>query len=178
MTRITRTPTVAGAPKASDEWRTPQALYDALDAEFGFHVDLAANAENALHQIYLGPGGVEDDSLVASWHEVASVGYLNPPYSAALIGRFVKKAAQEAQHGFTTVMLVKHDPSTRWWEWTRSAVEIREVQGRVPFVTADGVTKAGAMFPSAVVVFRPQPGIVRGQPRRVVWTYRLPKGPA
>jgi len=35
-----------------------------------------------------------------------------------------------------------------------------------------GVTKTGAMFPPAIVVFRPQPGIVRGDPRRVVWTYR------
>lgn len=84
----------------------------------------------------------------------------------------MRKAAEEARHGFTTVALVKYDPSTLWWGATRSAVEIREIPGRVPFLKADGTSAAGAMFPSAVVVFRPQPGVMRAQPRRVTWTWR------
>lgn len=168
--------------KASDEWRTPTALFEALDREFAFWLDLAATSDNKLVDAYLGPGSAHgEDALAVSWMDVymsagfsmhEPAGFLNPPYSAALIGPFMRKAAEEAVAGFTTVALVKYDPSTRWWEWTRSASEIREIKGRVPFTQADGTTKAGAMFPSAVVVFRPQPGIVRAQPRRVVWDYR------
>ncbi len=193
MKRIQRAASVPGQPKASDLWRTPPALYAALDAEFGFGVDLAASADNRLHSRFLGPGSViGEDALSVGWasrqeqayrdraeEEPTSLvgpGFCNPPYSAALIKRFARKVAEEAAAGFTTVMLVKLDPSTQWWAWMRFAVEIREIDHRVPFLAADGVTKAaGAMFPSAVVVFRPQPGILRAQPRRVVWSYRPAK---
>lgn len=67
--------------------------------------------------------------------------------------------------------LVPYTPDTRWWQHTQQAAEIREIPHRVPYLRADGVTKTGAMFASAIVVWRPQPGIVRGDPRRVVWTY-------
>lgn len=159
--------------KASDEWRTPIDLFLALDSEFTFGVDLAARDSNALLPRWFGPGSeCAEDALYASWLDWGHTGFLNPPYSAALIGPFMQKAAEEAARGFTTVALVKLDPSTRWWAWTRFAVEIREIKGRVKFLKADGVKKAGAMFPSAVLVFRPQPGILRAQPRRVVWSYR------
>lgn len=157
---------------SSDHWRTPPDLFAALDREFTFQVDLAANAENHLLSVYLGEGGQADDALSTPWAEVARFGFLNPPYSAALVKRFVDKAAAEAMQGFTTVALLKYDPSTQWWEATRTATEIREIQGRVPFLKADGSSAGGAMFPSAVVVWRPQPGIVRAQPRRVTWTWR------
>lgn len=174
MKQITRTASVEGEPKASDLWRTPLDLFAALHAEFRFMVDLAADADNALLRIWLGQGGVAGDALVASWMAlpIASPGFLNPPYSAALIARFVEKAAHEASQGFTTVALLPCDPSTRWWQFTRSATEIREIPHRVGYLKADGTSKAGAMFPSCVAVFRPQPGILRAQPRRVVWSYR------
>lgn len=177
MKQITRTASVEGEPKASDLWRTPPELFAALDAEFAFTVDLAASLENALCDCFLGPGagpGLSEDALAVSWvdENLGRRGFLNPPYSAKLIVRFVEKAAREAAAGFMTVALLPCDPSTRWWQFTRSAVEIREIPHRVGYLKADGTTKAGAMFPSCVVVFRPQPGIVRAQPRRVVWTYR------
>lgn len=179
MKRITKGASVAGEPKASDLWRTPPDLFAALDREFEFGLDLAASAENALVRLYLGPGGLADDALTTSWaaHNVGP-GFLNSPYSAALIAQFIEKAALESDRGFTTVALTPFDPSTRWWQWTRRATEIRAIPHRVGYLKADGTTKAGAMFPSCVVVFRPQPGIVRAQPRHVVWTYRLPKGSA
>lgn len=176
---ITRAVAPAGQAKPSDHWRTPPVLFEALDREFAFRIDLAANAENHLVPVWFGPGSpVRDgeDALTASWSDFGHcAGFLNPPYSAALIGRFMDKAALEATRGFTSVVLAKYDPSTQWWNATRSAWEIREIQGRVPFLKADGTGAAGAMFPSCVVVFRPQPGIIRAQPRRVVWSYRQPK---
>lgn len=170
--QIRRTKHTPGQPKASDHWRTPRDLFLALHAEFGFQVDLAANAQDRLVDRWLGPDGLAPDALTVSWSEFGRRGFLNPPYSSALIAAFMAKAAAEAREGFTTVALTPYTPDTQWWQQTQHAAEIREIPHRVPYLKADGVTKTGAMFPSAIVVFRPQPGIVRGDPRRVVWTYR------
>jgi phage N-6-adenine-methyltransferase len=161
--------------KATDEWRTPPALYGALLAEFDFDLDLAATSANAMQGRWLGPGGLAEDSLTVPWRDHGRCGFLNPPYSAKLIGPFMQKAAESSRDGFTTAALVKLDTSTQWWEWTRAATEIRVIPHRVPFLKADGTSKAGAMFPSAIVVFRPQPGLLRGQPRWVVWSWLAPK---
>jgi len=94
----------AGAPKASDLWRTPCELFLALHAEFGFQVDLAANAQDRLLDRWLGPGGLGEDALSATaWMEYGRRGPLNPPYSSALIKAFLAKAALEAECGFTSV---------------------------------------------------------------------------
>jgi DNA (cytosine-5)-methyltransferase 1 len=172
MKRLQRTPRAPGAPKASDGWRTPRALFLALHAEFNFQIDLAASPQDRLLDRWLGPGGLAPDALAAPWTHFARRGFLNPPYSSALIRVFLEKAATEAARGFTSVCLTPYTPDTQWWQSTAAAVEIREIPHRVPYLRADGVTKAGAMFPSAIIVFRPQPGLVRGDPRRVVWTYR------
>lgn len=114
---------------------------------------------------------------------------------------WVKKCWLEAQAGFATVALLPHRPDTRWWRLTQHAAEIREIPHRVPFllpvevfearnalrlaqekkpikgkIVQDGVTKAvrtnGAGFPSAVVIWRPQPGVIApALPRRVLWDY-------
>ena len=175
MKRIQRAASVPGQPKASDLWRTPPALFAALDAEFGFDIDLAANAENHLCPRWLGPGGLAEDALAVRWADYGRVGFLNCPYSMDLIRRFMPYAARQG-HDMTIVSLTPHDSSTIWWDQSmRWAVEIRELPHRVPYLRADGASKAGAMFSSAVAVFRPQPGILRAQPRRVVWSYRPAK---
>jgi len=169
LRRVKRQP---GAPKPSDHWRTPRDLFLALHAEFGFQIDLAADEANHLLERWLGPGGLAPDALRVAWTDYGRRGFLNPPYSSALIAACMTKAAAEARAGFTTVALTPYTPDTQWWQQTRHAAEIREIPHRVPYLKADGVTKTGAMFPSAIVVFRPQPGVVRGDPRRVVWAYR------
>lgn len=171
MKRIQRVRRVPGEAKASDFWRTPRALFLALHAEFGFHLDLAANAEDRLLDRWLGPGGLAENALTVPWTDYGRRGFANPPYSSDLIAAFLAKFAQEAEAGFTTVALTPCTPDTRWWQLTQHASEIREIPHRVGYLKADGVTKTGAMFASAVLVFRPQPGVLRGQPRRVVWDY-------
>jgi phage N-6-adenine-methyltransferase len=172
---IKRVKHVPGTVRESDLWRTPRAVFDKLHEEFVFDLDLAADADNHLLPRYLGVGGLAPDALAVRWADVGKCGFLNPPYSAELIRAFMRHVTAQAEHGFTTVCLVPNSISTRWWVETRWAVEIREIERRVPYLRSDGITIAGAMFDSVVVVYRPQPGIVRGQPRRVVWTWREPK---
>lgn len=164
-------------PKASDFWRTPSDLFAALDSEFMFGVDLAADQENHLCLGWLGPGGVQEDAFAASWEDVlvdaaCDAAFLNPPYSEC--ERWLARCAEQIEDmpSCVIVVLVPYTPDTRWWRHTARAVEIREIPHRVRYLKADGQTAAGAMFPSAIVVFRPQPGVVRGEPRHVTWTWR------
>jgi len=171
---LKRTPQVPGEVKISDLWRTPRPMFEALDAEFGFDIDLAADANNHLCSRWLGPGGLAEDALAVRWADFGRVGWLNKPYSTELILRFMEALARHGQE-MTIVALHPLDPSTEWWEFTRWAVEIREMPHRVPYLKADGVTPAGAMFSSVVSIYRPQPGIIRAQPRRVVWSWKTPE---
>lgn len=146
--------------KASDEWSTPQALYDALDAEFHFTADVAASAENRKHANYWGldhPLAEQRNALVFDWPAVC---WLNPPYSKCR--EFIGKAFEQAQRGSTVVVLVPSRTDTRWWHthvWDRDAhaprpgVQVRFLKGRLIF----GGAPTSAPFPSVVIVFRPPP---------------------
>ena len=148
----------------SDEWSTPQDLFDRLHAEFNFQVDAAATAANTKCPSWYGPGGsygwecgidaMTMESAVAP-HGDAWAG-CNPPYSRGLQARFIEAAAMRRE----VVMLLPARTDTKAFhahiydasKWqAREGVEIRLLPGRIRF----GGAKAGAPFPSMVVVFRP-----------------------
>lgn len=144
----------------SDEWYTPQDLYDRLHAEFDFQIDLAATAENKKCSAYY---DMHDDSLAQDWMNALGQrkrGWLNPPYSRGLCAKFIAKAAEERRKSFLTVMLLPARTDTKAFhahiydaeKWqAREGVEIRLLPGRLKF----GGCKDAAPFPSMVVVFRP-----------------------
>ena len=136
----------------SDEWETPQDLFDELDEEFGFQLDPCATEENAKCPLYWIK---EQDGLKRSW-TVWSPVFMNPPYGRQ-IGKWVKKAYEESQEG-TVVCLLPARTDTRWFHdyiWDRErhcpqeGVEVRFLKGRLKF----GGAKNSAPFPSMIVVF-------------------------
>jgi site-specific DNA-methyltransferase (adenine-specific) len=130
---------------ATPEWATPKAFFSALDAEFGFTLDPCATPENATCPQFF---TVVDDGLTQSWSGTV---YMNPPYGYG-IGKWVKKAYEEAQAGATVVCLIPAKTETRWWhDYVMRAAEIRLIKGRLRF----SGWRVNAPFPSAVVVFRP-----------------------
>lgn len=50
--------------RQSDEWATPQSIFDELDREFDFNLDPCATAENHKTEIYY---TVADDGLSKNW---------------------------------------------------------------------------------------------------------------
>lgn len=126
----------------SVEWSTPQDLYDELNQEFGFTLDVAATPENAKCERYFTR---KDDGLSQSW--AGNVCWMNPPYGRE-IGRWMRKAFQESREA-TVVCLVPARPDTRWWHDSATQGEIRFLRGRLKF----GGCKNAAPFPSAIVVF-------------------------
>jgi phage N-6-adenine-methyltransferase len=127
------------------DWATPQQLFDRLDREFHFTLDVCALPHNAKCRHYFSP---HEDGLSQSWSGVC---WMNPPYGRE-IEKWMQKAVQESQHGATVVCLVPARTDTEWWHKYALQGEIRFIRGRVKFQGAD----ATAPFPSAIVVFRDQ----------------------
>jgi len=132
----------------SDNWATPKALYDKLDAEFHFNFDPCP-----LHD---GPIAPEQDGLLIPW---GTRNFINPPYSRKLKEAFVHKAVEEAAKGKLCVMLLPVSTSTvLFHEWIQpNASEIRFLRGRVKFsgynTKGEWVTDKAGMHDSMVVIF-------------------------
>jgi phage N-6-adenine-methyltransferase len=132
---------------ATDLWETPWLLFRQLDAQFHFTLEVCALPENAKCRHFYTPG---QDGLSQPWRGVC---WCNPPYGRQ-IGRWVKKAYESAANGEATVVcLIPARTDTSWWHrYVMAASEVWLVAGRIRF----GGAKAGAPFPSAIVVFRPE----------------------
>ncbi|MBQ0300613.1 phage N-6-adenine-methyltransferase [Enterobacter roggenkampii] len=141
-----------------DLWRTPPALFAALDAEFCFQLDAAAAAHNALCRKFITE---EQNTLETPWADHLTMpGYcwLNPPYSD--ITPFVKKAAAESLNQIGTVMLVPADTSVGWFkEAMATASEVRFITaGRLAFINpVTGKPVSGNNKGSMLIIWRPYP---------------------
>ena len=131
---------------ATDLWATPQDFFNNYDTLFGFEIDVCASPENAKCDRYFTK---ETDGLAQRWSGVC---WMNPPYSRA-IGKWMKKAYESSKSGATVVCLVPARTDTAWWHDFAMKGEIEFIRGRLKFGGHDNP----APFPSAVVVFRPDP---------------------
>jgi phage N-6-adenine-methyltransferase len=128
------------------DWETPQALFDELNEEFGFVLDVCASHENAKCSSYF---TMEVDGLRQPWGDYG-VCWMNPPYGRE-ISRWVAKAHHEAEYGATVVGLVPARTDTAWWhDHIQGKAEVRFLRGRIRFSGG-----GPAPFPSCIVVWRP-----------------------
>jgi phage N-6-adenine-methyltransferase len=135
-----------GGLNETNEWGTPQQMFDKLDQEFGFTVDVAASDSNHKCEKYF---TIANDGLQNSWDGVA---WMNPPYGR-VIKAWMRKAYEESLKGNTVVCLIPARTDTAWWHDYAMKGEIRFIRGRIKFVR-DGGDGGFAPFPSAIVVFR------------------------
>jgi phage N-6-adenine-methyltransferase len=124
---------------STDEWATPQEVFDALNAEFNFTLDPCATPENAKCKKFYTR---EEDGLSKSWK--GETVFMNPPYGRE-IGKWVAKISQEGG-----VALLPARTDTRWFhDHIYNKAEIRFIKGRLKF----GGSKNSAPFPSMICVF-------------------------
>jgi len=109
---------------ASDNWATPQDLFDRLDAVHGFTLDVCASADNAKCARFYTK---EQDGLAQEWTGTC---WMNPPYGRE-IGRWMSKAVQSARSGAIVVCLVPARTDTAWWHDYAVQGEIEFIRGRV-----------------------------------------------
>ena len=129
----------------TNEWSTPQDLFDRLDKEFNFTLDPCSNGENAKTSKFYTQ---DDDGLIQNWSN--DVTFMNPPYGRK-IGKWVKKAYEESMRGGKVVCLIPARTDTIYWHdyIFDKASEIRFIKGRLKF----GNSTISAPFPSAIIVF-------------------------
>ena len=125
---------------STDQWETPEYVFDELDREFNFTLDVAADERNKKCEKFFSK---EDDGLSQEWSGTV---WCNPPYGRQ-IGKWVKKASEAKG---TVVMLIPARTDTKWFhDYILGKADIRFIRGRLKF----GGAKNGAPFPSMVVVF-------------------------
>ena len=143
--------------KKSDEWATPQWLFDELNKEHGFTLDPASSEDNFKCPKHY---TLEDDGLSKDWS--GETVFINPPYSKCF--EWVKKAHGEAQKENTKViMLLPGRADTRWFHQfcfdDNVVSEICFIKGRLKF----GEQTNSAPFPSVIVIFD---GSEKGSPTK------------
>ena len=127
----------------SDNWATPEWLYDDLNSEFNFTFDPCPLNSNF-------------DGLTIKW---GKRNFINPPYSRLLKEKFILRAFEESKKGNLCVMLLPVSTSTKiFHEIIYPNAELRFLRGRVAFkgVNTKGkyVTKSKPMHDSMIVIFK------------------------
>lgn len=128
----------------TSEWETPQDLFDELNKEFSFVLDVCATFENNKCPKYF---DIKEDGLKQNWRNWWGYKWMNPPYGRE-IGKWVEKASIMGK----TVCLLPARTDTRWFHdyiYNKLKVEIRFIKGRLKF----GGSKNSAPFPSMIVIF-------------------------
>ena len=129
----------------TDQWATPQWLYDELNKKFNFNLDPCADETNYKCEKYFNK---EQNGLLQDWGGQRV--FCNPPYGRE-IGKWVQKAHDESKKPETlVVMLIPARTDTKWFhEYIYQKAAIRFLKGRLKF----GDSKNSAPFPSMVVIF-------------------------
>jgi hypothetical protein len=114
-------------------WRTPEELYECLDAEFHFDFDPC-------------PPDPDFDGLMVEW---GKSNFVNPPYDNILA--WCQKAQAEHKKGKTVVMLIPSRTDVGWWhDYAMQAPEIRFCKGRLRF----GGAPTSAPFASSLIIWK------------------------
>ena len=131
---------------SSDEWETPQSLFDELNDKYVFDLDPCATPDNAKCKCFFTK---KDNGLRRSWKGYRV--FMNPPYSD--ISSWVKKACSE-QHATIIVALLPAWTDRLWFhEYVYDKTEITFLQGRVKFLM-NGEVKKSPRFGSMVVIWK------------------------
>ena len=140
--------------KPTDSWATPVSVYKYFDERYSFALDICASHGNSKHKRYF---TAEDDALAhdfdgAEWLKGRYI-WCNPPYSKPM--PWVELAIKNKALGIGTVMLIKNDCSTRWFELAvKNANKIIFVTGgRIPFIAPAGIKSSSNNFSSCFFVF-------------------------
>ena len=128
-----------------DDWETPQDLFDTLNIEFNFTLDVCATAETTKCSKFFTP---KEDGLTQDW--TGEVVFCNPPYGRKQ-DAWIRKCLEHGKNGGVAVMLLPVRTSTaRFHDLILGKSEIRFFRGRLKF----GKAKSCAPFPSMLVIYR------------------------
>ena len=131
-------------PNGYQKWSTPDWIFEMLNDEFQFDVDVCAVPETAKCGHYYTP---ETNGLKQKWTGVC---WCNPPYDDK--DSWLAKGMESAMNGATVVFLLPNSTETNWWWDYCLKGEIRFIRQRVNF---GGISQNGNTSGSAIIVFYP-----------------------
>ena len=134
----------------SNEWSTPQKLFDELNNEFHFTLDPCSTHKNFKCKKHY---TTEENGLVQDWSK--DIVFCNPPYGKE-ISKWVEKAFNECNKGATVVLLIPARTDTSYFHRFiyKQGFEIRFIKGRLKFIDESGIEGKAAPFPSMIVVMK------------------------
>lgn len=142
----------------SDLWRTPPWLFDILNREYKFAVDLAASKDNHLLPKYY----TRENSAIGKKWPKNRFSFCNPPFSVPNLGNFTAEAAAQQIDNRYSVFLLPAYVMEGWFEKYIYGCASRLVlfTGRLCYYTPEGVESEGNRFGSCVAEFgeRKAPG--------------------
>lgn len=125
------------------EYSTPQILYDFINKQFDFTLDVCATKKNTKCAKFYTK---EEDALVQDWLGNC---WMNPPFNRNL-SKFVKKAYFEyKKYGGIKACLIPVRSNTKWWAEVCSEAEIWFINGEVNF----NEEPRGLWLPMCVLIF-------------------------
>jgi len=149
--------------EVKNSWETPQWLFDKLNKEYNFCMDVAASAKNT--KVWGVGRNYTTSALLFDWKaegdfQKQALGiegptniWCNPPYGRGEIEPFVRKAIEERDKGATTVMLLPASTDTDWWhKYVLQANQLIFLKGRIRF-EFEGAPFDSARAPSVLAVF-------------------------
>lgn len=132
----------------SNEWATPQDLYNKLDSRFHFTLDPCCTKTSAKCKKFF---TIKDDGLSKDWSNERV--FLNPPYSRGQQEKWIEKAYLESLKGALVVCLIPARTEVKFfYDYCTKASEIIFIVGRIKFVR-ENIKIACAPFPSCLVIF-------------------------
>lgn len=129
-----------------DDWETPQALFEELDAEYHFTLDPCSTHANAKCEKHY---TIEEDGLSKSWE--GETVFCNPPYGRQ-IGDWVRKCAEESKHAKVVMLIPARTDTSYFHDFIYRKAKVRFIRGRLKFEMG-GVAASSAPFPSMIVEF-------------------------
>ena len=136
----------AAMTSEKDDWETPQALFDELDAVHHFTLDPCSTHENAKCEKHY---TIEEDGLAQSW--AGETVFCNPPYGRN-IGEWVRKCSEESKHAKIVMLIPARTDTAYFHDYIYHKAHVRFIRGRLKFERG-GAALNSAPFPSMLVTW-------------------------
>lgn len=137
------------------EWYTPSPILDAArEVMGGFDLDPASSEEANRNVRAARIFTAEDDALSQEW-PIGRI-WMNPPYAAGLVDKFVSRFCKEIRRGSTGIVLVNNATETGWFhDLLGVASAVCFPKGRIRFICPDEGDKGTPLQGQAIVYCGP-----------------------
>jgi len=129
------------------EWETPRELFEELDKEFNFTLDLCASKDNKKCEKYYSE---KEDAL--KQNPKGEIVFCNPPYGK-FIKLFVKKCYELSKENIVVLLIPARTDTIYFHDYIYGKAELRFIKGRLKF-GGNQNGSGSAPFPSMLCVFK------------------------